>query len=189
MFIPFNVLKAASFFVPAKDVRYYLVGVHVSEGRIESTNGTSLFIHKMPHIDPPENVIIPLETVKLALRTKCEGFNLKKDDGFYSLACVNKESETGQSFTFKPIEGVFPKTCQIIPKSFSGEVAGFDSDLLANVRSAARALGYKFMPPVAFNGNKASMFYFNEDAFALVAPLRDWKCSEDQQKLILWAAA
>jgi DNA polymerase III sliding clamp (beta) subunit (PCNA family) len=187
MFIPFDALKAASFFVPDMDIRYYLVGIHVRKGRIEATNGISLFIHKMPHIDPPENVIIPLETVKLALKTKCKGFNIKKDEGAYSLTCVNNESETAQIIYFNPVEGIFPDTSSVIPGSFSGEAANFDYELLGDVRSAARALGDKLMPSAAFNGRGASMFYFNENAFALVMPLRDRTCSEDQQKSILWA--
>lgn len=100
-------LKAASIFTASADVRYYLRGVlaevRPTETRLAATDGTcaavlrgTVLVGEQPNMP---DVIIPNETVKLALLTKSQVLSLAlSDEGKWSLA--------GISFT--PVDGKFP---------------------------------------------------------------------------------
>jgi hypothetical protein len=163
-----DVIKAALQFVPKKDVRYYLVGVHVAAGRIEATDGCILFAHKC---DAPAGTdcIIPRDVCETITKaTKVHEWTLTANpSGKWTLA----DDVGGASIVFAPVDGRFPDCARATPRMLSGELAAYDPDLLARVKKAASEIGAKHVG-ICHNGTGAAVMPINDDAFALVMPMR-----------------
>ena len=144
-------LKAAAIFTAAHDVRYYLRGVlaevRPTETRLVATDGSCaavlrdiVLVGEQPNMP---DVIIPNETVKLALLTKSQVLSpALSDDGKWSLAGIS----------FIPVDGKFPDYRRIIPSQASGEAGYFDTEILGRFLKAAKALGTRQQPILRQNG-------------------------------------
>ena len=138
-----GILAAAALVAPTKDIRYYVKGVCVFQRNnivyVTATDGSSLFIDTLPDAEPAEQdfeVIIPIDTVKHALKAKINDFRLVKQSS-------NGVWAIGPS-AFEPIDGKFPDVLRVIPESISGEFANFDFERLAIAQKALRlATGLK----------------------------------------------
>lgn len=144
--IPTNVLKAAINCAATKDTRHYLNGVHVrveEDGQtfIESTDGSVVFQDLLAELHTeqkgPFSIIIPLDTVKTAVKAKTVGLCMQAlDNGRYTLGDV----------MFTAVEGRFPEIARVMPRKepYFGPAPTFDADLLAVCQKALReATGHK----------------------------------------------
>lgn len=142
-----NQIKAAVMMAATKDVRYYLNGVCISvmeDGavHIRATDGLVAFEDVAPNKcetqKGPFSIIIPLDTAKVAAKTKGPVVQLSAlPDGKYLIA----------DMIFAPLDGRFPDTDRIFAQresSFDNTVAHYDFELLARCQLAMRtALGVK----------------------------------------------
>lgn len=143
--IPTNILKAAINCAATKDVRYYLKGVHVrveEDGQtfIESTDGSVVFQDLLAELcteKGPFSIIIPLDAVKTAVKTKTVSLCLQAlDNGRYTLGDV----------VFTAVDGRFPDITRVLPRKepYFGPAPTFDVDMLAACQKALReATGHK----------------------------------------------
>lgn len=180
-------LKAAYQFTAEADVRYYLNGVfaevRASETRLVATDGNMAGVLRdvcvLGDQDVLPDVIIPNETVKLAITNKSPCITLAFDDGKWSLA--------GISFT--PVAGVFPAYRRIIPRRCSGEAAQFNVEFLGRFLKAAKALGVKSQPIIRHNGEGGAQvqFYGRDDEFVgVIMPLRAFTEKHPDTGLVQW---
>lgn len=186
--VPVDVLKGALMCAADKDNRYCLNGVNVrvdSIGHvyIESTRGTILFQDRLPTVidqKGPFNIIIPRETVKLALTGQKKGsvVVLKAlDDGKYMLGgCV-----------FSAIDGRYPDLSSVIPSSDSVSMTDvdpehiqFDPDLLVTCRDALNTamgtkrvcIGLRFPKKGSMNNASLMKLKDRDYPFCVVMPIR-----------------
>ena len=136
-----NALKGAIHCAAAKDRRYWLNGVHVRVTQeqfvyVESTDGSVAFQTRLEELADAETkgpfgIIIPLETVKLAVKTKQSKLLLKSlPDGRYSLGDV----------LFTAVDGKFPDVDRVVPtrgdEYYNGPLPVFDAELLLRAQKA-----------------------------------------------------
>lgn len=142
--IPTKTLAAAIHCAATKDSRYYLNGVHVRVDEsqlvfVESTDGSVAFQDQLSDLAPddtkgPFGIIIPLETAKLAAKSKQSKLLLKSQpDGRYMLG----------DFLFLATEGKFPDVARVMPTptsdNYCGELPVFDAEILLRAQKALRA--------------------------------------------------
>ena len=136
-----NALKGAIHCAATKDSRYWLNGVHVRVTQeqfvyVESADGAVAFQDQLRELAPedtkgPFGIIIPLETVKLAVKTKRPKVLLKSlPDGRYSLGDV----------LFTAVDGKFPPIDRVMPtrgdEHYNGPLPVFDAELLLRAQKA-----------------------------------------------------
>lgn len=182
-----NQLKAAIHCAAAKDVRFYLQGVHLevcSNGdvHIVSTDGNVLFAGLIcaPNAqwtDTPQkcpwSMILPLDVVKAAVKTKAPGVTLTAmPDGRYMLA----------DRVFAPVDGKFPDWRRVIPSnheldSCEAKPAQFNPDLLTAARDALNEWFGSKKPTGRFvrqRGEQAAVMTGDDmTAVCIVMPLRE----------------
>jgi DNA polymerase-3 subunit beta len=168
MNINLDIFRAAILFAGKQDVRYYLNGVHVTAGRVQSSNGHAAFFHKA---DIPDgvDVIIPREVLEQVLKVKAKECELSIGETC-SIQCA------GIEFKFRPVDGKFPDCQRIIPTQVTGEAATFNPDYLVACQKAAKVLhGGKGYFSVAYNGIRPAVIRFRDydTAFAVVMPMCD----------------
>lgn len=182
-------LKAAYQFAAVSDVRYYLNGVlaevRASETRLVATNGHIAGVLRdlvlVGEQDAMPDVIIPSDTVKLAITNKSKTIELVFEDGKWSLA--------GISFT--PIAGKFPDYRRIIPKTHSGEAAQLNVDLLGCFVKAGKALGVKSQPIIRHNGSGGAQVQFygrDEEFVGVIMPFNAFTEKNPDTGLVQWGA-
>lgn len=175
MLIPTDLLKAALYCASNEESRYYLRGVHLStSGHMVTTDGHRLFCAKLAEA-VSQDVIIPLDTVKAAL--KLAGKRAET---------IELNGNTLGGVTFTPVDGTFPDWRRVIPPidGFSpGEdqtPAHFNPDYIYDLGQIARALGSKtgtFFKIHAWNRESPHGVTFAErtDCFAVIMPMRTVK--------------
>jgi DNA polymerase-3 subunit beta len=182
-------LAAAAVFAAEADVRYYLNGVfaevRASETRLVASDGNMAGVLRdqvlVGEQDVLPDVIIPNETVKLAITNKSQTVTLAFDDGKWSLAGI----------AFTPVDGKFPPYRRIIPRQCSGEAAQFNVEFLARFLKAAKALGVKSQPIIRHNGDGGAQvqFYGRDDEFVgVIMPLRAFTEEHPDTGLVQWGA-
>jgi hypothetical protein len=176
MNINLDIFRAAILFSGKHDIRFYLNGIHVTAGRIQSTDGCAAFFH-WADIPAGVDVIIPREVIEQVLKVKAKECELSIGETC-SIQCA------GIEFKFKPVEGKFPDCQRVIPEKVTGEAATFNPDYLVACQKAAKALGVKRYP-IAHNGQGPAVMPFTNTAFAIVMPMRDM--TETDISSILWA--
>jgi hypothetical protein len=68
--------------------------------------------------------------------------------------------------------GAFPEYERIVPAKCSGKLAQFNVSYLADCSKAKKLLGSGEIVTVAHNGDRAALVILNENAFAIVMPMR-----------------
>lgn len=180
MDINLDIFRAAILFAGKHDIRFYFNGVHLTAGRVQSSNGHAAFFHKA---DIPDgvDVIIPREVIERVLKVKAQECELSIGETC-SIQCA------GIEFKFKPVDGKFPDCSRIIPTQVTGEAATFNPDYLAACQKAAKALhGGKGYFSMAYNGIGPAVIRFSEHdtAFAVVMPMRGM--TDNDVSSIQWA--
>lgn len=138
-------LVGLSHLAPTKCANYYLIGVHVNVSagllRLEATDGRCLgeFISPVEITPEPIDIIIPLDVIKQ--------FKITKKTPDYCTLTVDGDRasitlESGATFPFTPIDGIFPDCQQILDASVKdNEPANFDFELLAKFTKLGKTLG------------------------------------------------
>lgn len=183
-----STLKAALIAAPKKDIRCYMVGVHldfkhgaVNRINVVSTNGhvLSAFSEPLEYSDNPQtadfSITVPRSAVDLAIKGagKRHALELSSlDDGRYQLGDV----------IFSPVDGRFTDYARVIPAPGStSETLNFNPDYLA-IGQDALALFYgdtKTVFPVEHVGSAGTtsgigvVHYGRNDAVFVVMPIRD----------------
>lgn len=138
-----NQLKAAIHCAATKDVRFYLMGVHIEicangDVHIVSTDGNVLFAGLVcaPNVqwtDSPQkgpwSMIIPLDAIKAAVKTKNQTISLTAmPDGRYMLG----------DRVFSPVDGKFPdwRRVAVSVESREEKPGQFNLDFLTRARDA-----------------------------------------------------
>jgi hypothetical protein len=170
MLIPTDLLKAALFCASNEESRYYLRGVHLStSGHMVTTDGRRLFCAKLAEAVPTD-VIIPLDTVKAALKLAP-----KKAD------TIELNGNTLGGVVFTPVDGTFPDWRRIIPAADGyangdGKPAHFNPDYIYDLGQMSRALGSKTGTAFKIHGWDSGSphgvtFAGRDDCFAVIMPM------------------
>jgi DNA polymerase-3 subunit beta len=171
MLIATDLLKAALYCASNEESRYYLRGVHLAtSGHMVATDGHRLFCAKLAEA-PAADVIIPLDTVKAALKLAGK-----------KAATLELNGNTLGGIAFTPVDGKFPNWKAVIPAidGFQSGTAGlphFDPDYVYDLGQMSRALGSK--TGVTFQVHSWGIenphgvtFANREDCFAVIMPTR-----------------
>jgi len=176
-----STIRAAAIAAATKDIRYYLVGVHISiahEGfaTVYGTDGHMLFagraVYESLTDDPMQTlaITIPLDIVKKCDK-RAQVFTLESlPDGAYML----------DGMRFSPLDGRYPDVQRVITRRDQikpAEVAFCNPDLLIRAQ-AAMALHYgdkKGQPYTMLQqGSSAALIHNGQnDAVCVVMPMRD----------------
>lgn len=175
MHIPTDLLKAALLCASTEETRYYLKGVHLATtGHMVTTDGHRLFCAKLAEAVPAD-VIIPLDTIKAALKLaprKAETIELN--------------GNTFGGVVFQPVDGTFPNWKAVIPPMDGFKPgddtapAHFNPDYIYDLGQMSRALGSKTGTAFEIHAwNPESphgvTFAGREDCFAVIMPMRRTK--------------
>lgn len=177
MLIATDILKAALLCASQEESRYYLRGVHLSTtGHLVTTDGHRLFCAKLTET-PAADVIIPLDTVKAALKLAPK-----------KAATIELNGNTLGGIVFTPVDGTFPDWRRVIPpidgyspgKPEHMTPAHFNPDYIYDIGQMSRALGSKTGTAFrihAWNNESPHGVTFagREDCFAVIMPMRTVK--------------
>jgi DNA polymerase III sliding clamp (beta) subunit (PCNA family) len=175
-----STIRAASIAAAAKDIRYYLVGVHVAiahreHATVYGTDGHILFAGRARYeslTDEPMQglaITIPLETVKKCNK-KADVFVLESlADGAYMI----------DGMRFMPLDGRFPDVQRVITRHDAvqpAEPSIIDPELITRGQ-AAIALHYgakkSKVYPMLQQGSSAALIHNGmNDAVCVVMPMR-----------------
>ena len=172
MLIPTDLLKAALYCASNEESRYYLRGVHLAtSGHMVTTDGHRLFCAKLAEA-VPQDVIIPIDTVKAAL--KLAG---KKAE------TIELNGNTLGGIAFVPVDGTFPNWKAVIPPidgyvtNPDGKQGFFNPDYVYDLGQMSRALGSKtgtFYNLHGWDSGSPHGVTFGQrtDCFAVIMPMR-----------------
>jgi DNA polymerase III sliding clamp (beta) subunit (PCNA family) len=175
MLIATDLLKAALLCASNEETRYYLKGVHLStSGHMVTTDGHRMFVAKLAETVSAD-VIIPLETVKAALKLAPR-----------KAAVIELNGNTLGGIVFTPVDGTFPNWKAVIPPMDGfkpGEdqtPAHFNPDYIYDLGQMSRALGSKTGTAFRIHAwDSASphgvTFAGRDDCFAVIMPMRTVK--------------
>ena len=174
MLIPTDLLKAALYCASNEESRYYLRGVHLStSGHMVTTDGHRLFCAKLAEAVPAD-VIIPLDTVKAALKLAPK-----------KATTIELNGNTLGGVVFQPVDGTFPDWRRVIPaadgyQSGDGKPAHFNPDYMYDIGQMSRALGSKTGVTFQIHGWDSGSphgvtFAERTDCFAVIMPMRTVK--------------
>jgi len=178
-------LKAISRFAAIKDLRYYLVGVHIVQNArgtyLEATNGHMmgrLLVMNEPM--PEASIILPLDAVKTLCATAKNG-----DNGFlhFEIEGVKISVIDGlNTYTFQAVEGTFPDCDRVVPLVLKKEdeaPSGYNPEYLMAFQQAANDIkgtrkGANPTISLIQRGNSSGIVNIGVDNFiGIIMPMRD----------------
>jgi len=172
MLIATDLLKAALLCASNEESRYYLRGVHLSTtGHMVTTDGHRLFCAKLAEAVPAD-VIIPLDTVKAALKLAGK-----------KAQTIELNGNTLGGVVFTPVDGTFPDWRRVIPpvdgyrQHDDRAPAHFNPDYIYDLGQMARALGSKTGTSFKIHcwddeSPHGVTFANRNDCFAVILPMR-----------------
>jgi len=174
-------IRAAAIAAATKDLRYYLVGVHVSIAHqgyatVYGTDGHVLFAGRASYSVDGEELLEPLAiTIPLDIVKKCD----KRAD-FFTLESLPDGSYMLDGMRFSPLDGRYPDVQRVITRRDQikpVEVAFYDPDFLVRAH-AAMALHYGDKKGKTYTmlqqGSSAALIHNGlNDAVCVVMPMRD----------------
>lgn len=137
-------VKCVMNFQSKNDVRYYLNGFLVGDGKMVSTDGHRMAIVESPNSDF-EPIIIQIRGTLLSSAVECEFVFIGDDYGIVQTT-NSKGQEQDKVLKFCIIDGRFPDWKRVVPTCDPVEMSniGFNLSYLVDVDKAARDLGSKF---------------------------------------------
>jgi hypothetical protein len=164
-------LKALFLCVPEFDVRFYLCGIHINSGKLESTNGHIALICEDKN-SKGVNIIIPRYAIKSFLKKKSffnEVFLHKIDSEYWLLQC-------GENLEiFKPLDGVFPNIDRIDiekPDVYEGVYPKLDIKYL-NIFSKISKIYNTGHPDILPTGTESQVYIgITDSVHGLLMPMR-----------------
>lgn len=180
--VPQSAIKAVSFSMAVKDIRYYLNGMLLQhngqETRLVATDGHRLHAgivkHKGGKLLPSiVQAIIPDALVKTMLKAKAGKYVPKEIIITIEGDNIKADLFDDTSASAKAIDGKFPDYSRVIPEKASGDAAQFNPAYLADAEAGAQAwVDMKNFNPT-FNHNGDSSGFLAVDGFvAVVMPRR-----------------
>ena len=177
--VPQSAIKAVSYAMAVKDIRYYLNGMLLQhngqETRLIATDGHRLHAGIVKHKGGellPEIVqaIIPDALVKTMLKAKAKASKHVTKEIVITIEGdnINADLFDGTSVSAKAIDGKFPDYSRVIPDKFSGEAAQFNPTYLADAEAGAQAWGDMKNIKPTFNHNGTSSGFLAIDGFVAV---------------------
>lgn len=181
-----NELKAVSYAMAVKDIRYYLCGVLLesngAETRLVATDGHRLHavvsFDKDALIVDPVQIILPASFVKTLLKAK-----LSKGDVLHINIAGNKAScslPDGTETVCSGIDGRFTDYLRVIPKTVSGEYRPCNPAYVLDAQDGVRAYlnNKKANPPdLVYNGDSAAMLAVDR----FVAVVMPWRADKGHE--------
>ena len=178
-------LKALSYAMAAKDVRYYLLGVGI-DATSEATHWLASDGHRMSvyHGAASEDgfgtCILPRSFVLAVLKM---GDRFTKSIQFRVDFTAQTVTHVASGLTDKLIDGRYPDWRRVVPTSVSGEPAQFNPEYLGDLAKVASVLGFKpFHTRAAYNGQSNAIFMVDTetDFITVIMPMRqDAACVPD----------
>jgi DNA polymerase III sliding clamp (beta) subunit (PCNA family) len=175
-------LKALSRFASKQDIRFYLMGVCVTQDRrgtiLEATNGHMLGrlrLNSEPH-ETPKRVIIKSSDIDKLKGTK------KTADDWLHFTVNGQEIQViapDSTMTLTALEGTFPDTDRVTPKVLRDEdakPANFNPEyLMAFMQAAEDLTGKKQTPRVFHQGSNAALVALPavDEFVGVLMPMRD----------------
>jgi DNA polymerase III sliding clamp (beta) subunit (PCNA family) len=178
--INIEVVRALLPLAAKNDIRRYLNGVCVDFQPTKTVYIAANGVVLGRYIEAVENehvfsVIVPADVVK----------QLKPKPGTakWGVLTFNPETNTarivnpgaGQDFGFTPLDGKFPDVSKAIPSSTTGEVAQFNTELLALFAQANKLLGAKTPGKIKIdhNGAAGALVHLSREEFTgVIMPFR-----------------
>ena len=122
-------IKAVSYAMGNKDIRYYINGMLVDhngiETRLVATDGHRLHLVRVEHssefVSEPVKYIVPRDFILQLIKTKFSKYAIKQVTLTFSDMKVAAALPNGGEIISKLIDGTFPDYCRVIPRSLSGE--------------------------------------------------------------------
>ena len=175
-----STIRAAAVAAASKDIRYYLVGVHLSIAHqdfatVYGTDGHMLFAGRASYSVDGEESLEPLAiTIPLDIVKKCD----KRAD-LFTLESLPDGSYMLDGMRFSPLDGRYPDVQRVITRVDQVqpvEVAFCDPDLLVRAHSAM-ALYYGDKKGTTYcmlqQGRSATLIHnVASDAICVVMPMR-----------------
>ena len=180
-------LRAAVEFAAKKDIRYYLVGVYVTKGRVVATDGHVMGVFRVP--GAAEDVILPLALVQQVLKAA-------KKAGLVEVEILEGRASMtvgGATFSGALIDGTFPDYRRVIPATVpsEGATAQFDPALIERAYAGVAAY-YGVKPNVLrleHNGPAPAVVWHPGDigALGIVMPMRSDANMAELTARLRWA--
>lgn len=181
-----NELKAVSYAMAVKDIRYYLNGLLIesngAETRLVATDGHRLHavvsFDKDALIVDPVQIILPASFVKTLLKAK-----LRKGESFNININGNKAScalPDGTEVVCNGIDGKFPGYLRVIPQTLSGEYRPCNPLYIIDAHEGVRAYlnNKKANPPdLVYNGDSMAMLAVDR----FVAVVMPWRADKGHE--------
>ena len=175
-----STIRAAAVAAASKDIRYYLVGVHLSIAHqdyatVYGTDGHMLFAGRASYSVDGEESLEPLAiTIPLEIVKKCD----KRAD-LFTLESLTDGAYMLDGMRFAPLDGRYPDVQRVITRRDQlqpATVSVIDPDLVVRAH-AAMALHYGdkkgFTYPMLQQGNSAALIHNGQnDAVCVVMPMR-----------------
>ena len=193
--IPASYLKAATYCMAKKDIRFYLNGILLDfpGNRIVSTDGHRLFVGRLPEdcptdwpaiIAPDSLILASLKAMSVKARAAESVFitlTETDDDATSFKRKINNVRiiSTAGEFAAREVDATFPEYQRVIPPSASGEPSGFNFAYLSDAADAiswyARGRDSRYGGcGIAYNGSGPAVLSdpMSEDCLVVVMPMR-----------------
>ena len=182
-FAPFTIadpsrLAAVAMAQSTEQTRYYLLGVHFTNARMEATNGhVATYAELEPDADRPDCIMPVSKKAISALKgSKAETAVFDGD----TLTVFNGDGEPIHIETSKPIDGAFPDAARLIPSVYESRetpLAGFSTEVMAILNDTAKVVapgrgGCFAMFADEACGPYAVRYSDVEDVFSVAMPMR-----------------
>jgi len=134
-------IRSAMIMQAKNDIRYYLNGILIGDGKVVATDG-----HRIIVVDSPKSNFKPtIFSIKGKIPKKaidCEFVFIGEDYGVV-MSKDGKGSDIDAVVKFSVVEGRFPDYKRVIPKGDGDKISkvGFNIDYLSDVSKAAKELG------------------------------------------------
>lgn len=182
-----STLRAAVEFAAVKDIRYYLVGIYVTKGRVVATDGAIMGVFDAPGAEG--DVILPLALVQQVIKAakKTALVEVEILEGRASMTVG------GATFGGALIEGKFPDYRRVIPDTVPNEGATAQFDLALLDRAYAGVAAFYGVKPnllrLEHNGPSPAVVWHPGDigAVGIVMPMRSEAKAEELTARLRWA--
>lgn len=182
-----STLRAAVEFAAVKDIRYYLVGVYVTKGRVVATDGHVMGVFEAP--GAIGDFILPLALVQQVIKAA-------KKAGLVEVEVLEGRASMtvgGATFGGALVDGTFPDWRRVIPATVPNEGATAQFDLALLERAYAGVAAFYGVKPnmlrLEHNGPAPGVVWNPDDigAVGVIMPMRSDANAEELNARLRWA--